>query len=239
MRYYELMIVMVPEREEEVFSVALDRVNHYISERGGSVLRQERWGRQRRLAYPIKNYNEGNYVLTHMEMEPQDAKELEARLILSEDVLRHLLVRVDSVPEPKVEPPQEAVQVTEVQADESPQDESGSSLEPTEVLVTDKSGTSTEGQEDVVGNEAERSADVQTAGLEDTDTLSIDGETETSSDSQVVVVEDNTGPPAEDQASAIDDESGSVLGDQSVEAQIEQVASSSEEEPTENKGGVG
>ena len=106
MRYYELMMVVVPQIDEEGLSATLERVNHYVSERGGNVVRQERWGRLRRLAYPIKNYNEGNYVLTHLEMEPQDAKDLETSLTLSEDVLRHLLVKIDAIPEVRVEQPQ-------------------------------------------------------------------------------------------------------------------------------------
>ena len=107
MRYYELMLVVSPQLDDEGMAAALDRVNRYVTDRGGNVVRQEPWGRLRRLAYPIRNFNEANYVLTHLEMDPQDTKDLEASLHLTEDVLRHLLLRIDSIPPapaPRVEP---------------------------------------------------------------------------------------------------------------------------------------
>ena len=134
LKYYELMMVVSPQADEEGLSAALDRVNRYVSEHGGSLVRQEQWGRLRRLAYPIRNFNEGNYVLSYMELDPQDTRELEAGLMLSEDVLRHLLVKVDAIPPapaPRVETPDPAAAVAEAPveqsettaaADETPQD---------------------------------------------------------------------------------------------------------------------
>jgi small subunit ribosomal protein S6 len=141
LRYYELMMVVAPEIDEEGISATLERVNHYVSERGGSVVRQERWGRLRRLAYPIKHYNEGNYVLTHLEMEPQDTKDLEASLMVSEDVLRHLLVKVDAIPEAKVEQPQATTataETREVVSPETPQVEEGALQETSIAVATDE-----------------------------------------------------------------------------------------------------
>ena len=107
MRYYELMMV-VPQMDDDGLSATLDRVNNDIGERGGTVVRQQRWGGNRRLAYPINNHNEGSYVLTHLELDPERASELEANLRVSEHVLRHLLLRIDSIPEVKETPSQPA-----------------------------------------------------------------------------------------------------------------------------------
>ena len=107
MRYYELMMV-VPQMDDDGLSATLDRVNNDIGERGGMIVRQQRWGGNRRLAYPINNHNEGSYVLTHLELDPERASELEANLRVSEHVLRHLLLRIDSIPEVKETPPQPA-----------------------------------------------------------------------------------------------------------------------------------
>ena len=107
MRYYELMMV-VPQTDDEGLSATLERVNNDIGERGGTVVRQERWGGLRRLAYPINDHNEGSYVLTHLELDPERAGELEANLRVSENILRHLLLRIDSIPEARVTPVQEA-----------------------------------------------------------------------------------------------------------------------------------
>ena len=108
MRYYELMMV-VPQMDDEGLQTTLERVNNDIGERGGTVVRQERWGGMRRLAYPIKDHNEGNYVLTYLELDPERASELEANLRVSENVLRHRLLRINSIPEAKTAPVQEPV----------------------------------------------------------------------------------------------------------------------------------
>jgi len=65
-----------------------------VENRGGVCQEISVWGR-RKLAYPIKQHAEGSYVLTQLELEPQQTRELERGLLISEDVLRHLLVRLD------------------------------------------------------------------------------------------------------------------------------------------------
>ncbi|MBI4282573.1 MAG: 30S ribosomal protein S6 [Chloroflexi bacterium] len=150
MRYYELMMVVVPQIDEEGLSATLERVNHYVSERGGSVVRQERWGRLRRLAYPIKNYNEGNYILTHLEMEPQFAKDLETSLTLSEEVLRHLLVKIDAIPEVKVEQPVVTAATVEsagAVSPESAQAEGEAAQEAAVAVATDETESTPSDQE--------------------------------------------------------------------------------------------
>lgn len=92
MRDYELVVVIDPEIDEEKLSATLDRISQLVTTRGGEVIDVDRWGK-RKLAYPIKRRSEGDYVITHFRLEPAQAAELEAGLRLSEEVLRHLLVR--------------------------------------------------------------------------------------------------------------------------------------------------
>lgn len=92
MRDYELVVVIDPEIDEERLSATLDRISQFVTTRGGEVIDVDRWGK-RKLAYPIKRRSEGDYVITHFRLEPAQAAELEAGLRLSEEVLRHLLVR--------------------------------------------------------------------------------------------------------------------------------------------------
>ena len=138
MRYYELMMV-VPQMDDEGLSATLERVNNDIWERGGTVVRQERWGGLRRLAYPIKDYNEGNYVLTYLELDPERASELEANLRVSENVLRHLLLRIKAIPEAKAAPVQEPVAEEAAEAPvaepETAASEEGAAQETTEGAV--------------------------------------------------------------------------------------------------------
>jgi small subunit ribosomal protein S6 len=92
LREYELIVVIDPELEEEQFAAALEKIGQYVGNRGGEVVNVDRWGR-RKLAYPIKSRTEGNYVVNHIQLDPSQTAELESSLRLSEEVLRHLLIR--------------------------------------------------------------------------------------------------------------------------------------------------
>lgn len=94
MRDYELTVVISPSvADDEVTATLEKKVSQFITERGGSITEVKPWGRKK-LAYPIKNHTEGNYVLTLFKMDPNLTAELESSLELSEEILRHLLVRL-------------------------------------------------------------------------------------------------------------------------------------------------
>lgn len=95
---YELMVIIKPEVIDEEVPKVVEKVTQFISGKGGSITEINQWGR-RKLAYPIGQYSEGNYVLTRLKIEPGRVKELEANLRLSEEVVRHLLVRAGGVKE--------------------------------------------------------------------------------------------------------------------------------------------
>jgi small subunit ribosomal protein S6 len=94
MREYELVYILTPEIAEDAVPEAMDRVNRVIAGRGANVTQSERWGR-RRLAYPIKRFLEGTYVVNQLQMTPERAVEVDSGLKLTEEVLRYLLVRRD------------------------------------------------------------------------------------------------------------------------------------------------
>lgn len=94
MHHYELVTILSPELGEEELPAAVERINNFIIGRGGEVHNVDQWGR-RRLAYPIQKFNEGMYVVTELALDATRAAELEANLRISEDVIRHLLVRKD------------------------------------------------------------------------------------------------------------------------------------------------
>ena len=91
MRNYELMVVISPDLDDEGSSAIIEHVKLLVTQKGGSVTSEDRWG-QRRLAYPIDKFTEGNYVLTHLQLDPTSVKELDANLQASEGIIRHLLV---------------------------------------------------------------------------------------------------------------------------------------------------
>jgi len=92
---YELVTILSPEIKDEDVAGTIDRINQFIATRGGEVQNTDQWGR-RKLAYPIARQFEGTYVVTLLRLPPTQAVELEANLSISEDILRHLLVRCSS-----------------------------------------------------------------------------------------------------------------------------------------------
>ncbi|HZP56792.1 MAG TPA: 30S ribosomal protein S6 [Dehalococcoidia bacterium] len=94
MHEYELVVVMNPDIPEEDVPAAIDRVNAAITTRGGEVVEVNPWGR-RKLAYPIRSFTEGNYVVSQIRLDPARTHELESGFAISDDVVRHLLIRKD------------------------------------------------------------------------------------------------------------------------------------------------
>ena len=94
MRDYELVMILSPEATEAEARETVSRITSLISDGGGSVSEQDNWG-IRRLAYPIQRFIEGNYFVTRCKMEAQAAVELDNTLNSSQDVLRHLVFRLD------------------------------------------------------------------------------------------------------------------------------------------------
>lgn len=94
LRDYELVFITSPEVSEEALEATISGVSQLITGKGGIISNEERWGKKK-LAYPIKHFLEGNYVLTRFKMNPKWSKELETHLFISEDIMRHLLVRIE------------------------------------------------------------------------------------------------------------------------------------------------
>jgi small subunit ribosomal protein S6 len=88
------MLIIDPEVSDDDLPETLDKVNEYVTSKGGSVTDTNHWGK-RKMAYPIRRCRDGNYVLAHVQLEPATIPELDGNLRISEKILRHLLVRVD------------------------------------------------------------------------------------------------------------------------------------------------
>jgi small subunit ribosomal protein S6 len=94
MREYELTIIVRSDIEEPDLMTLIDRVKALITDQGGEVAKLDLWG-TRRLAYPIKQVREGQYVFMVTQLPPQALAEVDRGIKLIEDILRHLFVRVD------------------------------------------------------------------------------------------------------------------------------------------------
>ncbi|MCK4450895.1 MAG: 30S ribosomal protein S6, partial [Anaerolineae bacterium] len=105
-RSYELVFIVHLEVDEDGLTAVTEKVEGLIKRNGGKVTRIEPWG-LRRLAYPIQKQWEGQYVLMRLELESQGVTGLEHDLGLTEQIMRHLIVRVEE----DAKPPGEAVAV--------------------------------------------------------------------------------------------------------------------------------
>jgi small subunit ribosomal protein S6 len=92
MRRYELMLVLRPDVADDRAQAVIDRTTRQIVAGGGSIVKVAPWGR-RRLAYQIDRYREGSYHIVLFEAPGDALAEMERTLLITEEVLRHLVTR--------------------------------------------------------------------------------------------------------------------------------------------------
>lgn len=110
MRDYEVLYIVRPDLEDDKVQDVVKRVNTLIERSGGAAEQTSLWGK-RKLAYEVKHQKEGSYVLQDFQIEPGRVPELESALKITEEVMRHLIVRKPekTTPAPVAPPPAEVV----------------------------------------------------------------------------------------------------------------------------------
>jgi small subunit ribosomal protein S6 len=93
-RQYELVYILPPETTEQQATELHDQVAAVVSRMHGQIEKTENWGR-RKLAYEIGKFKEGVYVLDVINGDGELMKELDRRLKVIDQVVRHMIVRVD------------------------------------------------------------------------------------------------------------------------------------------------
>jgi small subunit ribosomal protein S6 len=93
-RTYELMFIVRPDMVEEDLDKLISTLETAVSSTGGTVKSVERMGK-RRLAYTVRRFHDGVYVLLTVEGGGGLIHELERRLRVTEPVLKFLTVRID------------------------------------------------------------------------------------------------------------------------------------------------
>ena len=92
---YEMMFIVRPDLEEANIKKVGESMKVLAEEKGAKVVEFKDMG-QRELAYTVKNYKNGYYFLIVAECANDEAvKEFDRVSLINEDVLRHLVVRVD------------------------------------------------------------------------------------------------------------------------------------------------
>ena len=93
MKNYEAMFILDPALEDSAKEAAVETVKDIIGKEG-EVVNVDVWG-MRKLAYPIMKKTEGYYVVIDFKAGSDMPKELDRRLKISDNVIRHLIVNKD------------------------------------------------------------------------------------------------------------------------------------------------
>ncbi|HHU70061.1 MAG TPA: 30S ribosomal protein S6 [Thermoanaerobacterales bacterium] len=92
MRDYETLYIINPTLEEDEIKNVVEKFKTLIQKNGGEVTDINEWGK-RRLAYTVKNMNEGYYVLMQFKAEPAVVQDLERVFKITDEVIRYLITK--------------------------------------------------------------------------------------------------------------------------------------------------
>jgi len=98
MSYYECVFIARQELSTTQAEQLADQMTEILVNNGGEVKTREYWG-LKNLAYRIKKNRKGHYTMFHIDAPSDAVIEMERNMGLSEDVLRHLTIRLDELPE--------------------------------------------------------------------------------------------------------------------------------------------
>jgi small subunit ribosomal protein S6 len=93
-RFYEVMFIVRPDVLEEDLDKLVENFSATVTSGGGAIRAVEKLGR-RKLAYTVRKFNDGNYVLLTIDADGPLVLELERRLRVSEPVIKFITVRMD------------------------------------------------------------------------------------------------------------------------------------------------
>ena len=136
-RDYEAVYIIDPLLDEEQAQTIISKYSQIVADNGGEVVAIDKWDK-RRLAYEVKGRTEGIYIVMNYKGEPSTSAELDRVMKLSEDCLRHIVVRDEIPPQPK--PQVEAAPVAQEPAPEvavEVEAEAEAAAEPEAEVVTE------------------------------------------------------------------------------------------------------
>ena len=122
---YELMVLLHPDLEIDV-EAPINKVEALIAAVDGKVLKRDNWGKKR-LAYRIARQDFAIYVYFELSLKPESVSALDSTILISEEVLRHILVVQEDNP-------------VKAEAKKDEKSESKDDDKPAKKEVTDKEG---------------------------------------------------------------------------------------------------
>lgn len=94
MRKYEILYIIRPNIGDEEKTALVERFDNILKDNGAEIIESKEWGK-RRLAYEIDNYRDGIYHVITVNAEPAAIQEFDRLIKISDDVIRHIVVRLD------------------------------------------------------------------------------------------------------------------------------------------------
>ena len=99
MRYYETLYIINPNLAEDDYKDVLNKFKKIIEKNKGVVIKVDEWGKKT-LAYQVRKFDQGNYVLLQYCGEPGITKELQRELRLDDRVLKFQTVKLSDHADP-------------------------------------------------------------------------------------------------------------------------------------------
>ncbi len=94
MRKYELMFIVRTDIEDGEVKNVVDSLKKLLQEKKAKILEEKEMG-QKELAYEIKKHKTGYYFLFTVEAGNDAIEEFERVVLINENILRHIVVRVE------------------------------------------------------------------------------------------------------------------------------------------------
>ncbi len=98
MPLYENVFIARQDVSSQQVETMTEVFTKLVTDNGGTVPKTEYWG-VRGLTYRIKKNRKGHYVLMNLDAPSEAVKELERNMLLHEDVIRYMTVRVEELEE--------------------------------------------------------------------------------------------------------------------------------------------
>lgn len=93
---YEIMYIIRPDLGDDNKEQLVERFNKILTDNGAEVTKSEYWSKNRKFAYEIEDYTEGDYYIVELTTSSLDAvNEFDRLALINDDILRHMVVRLD------------------------------------------------------------------------------------------------------------------------------------------------
>lgn len=139
MRTYELLVLVRPDFDDEKIASIIARYSEIITNMEGTIITAEKWAK-RRLAYEINRIREGIYLIFVFKGTSELSDELDRLLKIDQEIMRHMIVRIDHKLKLEQKLQRERAQRTREGQDE--QDEQAEEAAPEAAVVSDDNGES-------------------------------------------------------------------------------------------------